>query len=447
MLLPGRRSDSGLMRLSETQATCLVKAVSAETPKGRDEVKHATVALGGASRLRPSPRAKPYEVDARTLDAIRSALQCSEYSYVAGSTHGFYHYPARFSAAIARTVIEAFSEPGDWVLDPFMGGGTSIVEGLGLGRRVLGVDINTLAEFVTRVRTTPLSIGDEVALVAWATRTAGRALGPTSPAVPPKVKNLPPSATAFLDRALGEVQTLDSSRQRRFARCVLLRLGQWGLDCRLSTPRRSVLAEKLVTLTGEMLHGIGEFTARCRGAGLTRRDILQSRRLVCRSAVGFETDGRLGAASRRPRVIVTSPPYAGVHVVYHRWQHKGRRETSAPYWIASLQDGRFESYYTGGSRTPTGENHYFRMIGAAFKSVRKVIHPAGYVVQLIGFADAHRQLPRYLEAMEAADFALWSPTGAPSMNMGRQVPNRKWYAEIKGRLDASSELLLIHVPK
>src|SRR5436309_306792 len=95
------------------------------------------------------------DLSARDVEKLREALLSSSYSYVAGSTHGFYHYPARFSPAIARAVIEVFSEPGDWIVDPFMGGGTSVIEGLRLGRRVAGVDVNTLAHFVTRVRTTP----------------------------------------------------------------------------------------------------------------------------------------------------------------------------------------------------------------------------------------------------------------------------------------------------
>lgn len=40
---------------------------------------------------------------------------------VAGLTHDFYAYPARFSPVFASTAIELFSRPGDLVLDPFMG--------------------------------------------------------------------------------------------------------------------------------------------------------------------------------------------------------------------------------------------------------------------------------------------------------------------------------------
>ena len=56
-------------------------------------------------------------------------------SPVAGFTHNFYNYPARFSPEFARTVIDVFTKHGDLVLDPFMGGATTVVEARLLGRR------------------------------------------------------------------------------------------------------------------------------------------------------------------------------------------------------------------------------------------------------------------------------------------------------------------------
>lgn len=95
-------------------------------------------------------------------DSFLDALHCSK--PVGGLTHGFNLYPARFPPEIARAVISTFSRPGECVLDPFMGGGTSIVEGLAQGQRMLGIDVNALAHFVTTVRTTPLSPADELTL-------------------------------------------------------------------------------------------------------------------------------------------------------------------------------------------------------------------------------------------------------------------------------------------
>ena len=68
---------------------------------------------------------------------------------VAGYTHGFYRYPARFSPVFAREFISQFTKPGDLVLDPFAGGGTTLVEARALGRSVIGTDISQLAVFVS----------------------------------------------------------------------------------------------------------------------------------------------------------------------------------------------------------------------------------------------------------------------------------------------------------
>src|SRR5207244_2812370 len=39
-------------------------------------------------------------------------------SPVSGLTHNFYRYPARFSPRFVRAAIQAFTKPGDLVIDP-----------------------------------------------------------------------------------------------------------------------------------------------------------------------------------------------------------------------------------------------------------------------------------------------------------------------------------------
>lgn len=89
---------------------------------------------------------------------------------VRGLTHGYYKYPARFSPAFVRSAITTFTQPGDLVLDPHVGGGTTLVEALAAGRNGVGVDISTLAEFVANVKTTVLSEFELEKLASWAFR-------------------------------------------------------------------------------------------------------------------------------------------------------------------------------------------------------------------------------------------------------------------------------------
>lgn len=399
------------------------------------------------TRLPKRKFARHSQVSGLSWSRLEHALESTSYSHTAGLTHGFYNYPARFAPTIAREVIAAFTEPTDWVLDPFMGGGTSIIEGLVLGRRMIGVDVNALAHFVASVRTAPLSPNDQEILRRWAARCA-RLYGGPGPKVRKKsvLRNLPPAVEFFVAGSLNLASKLPSPRHEAFARCALLRLGQWALDCRdFVSPRRRMLARKLPELTDQMLLGLQEFTNGCRASGIPNRSIRRHRLLLTRTAVGLEEDPRILAAGVRPRLVLTSPPYPSVHVLYHRWQYRGRRETSAPYWIAGIADGHHTSFYMGGSRTPTGRIQYFEMITAAFRSVRSLIADDGFVVQLVGFSDTNRQLRRFLRAMEAAEFAeVRSSQNRPRLT--RSVPNRKWHAKLQGRVDASSEVLLVHRP-
>jgi hypothetical protein len=381
------------------------------------------------------------------LAEITSALHSAKYT--SGSTHNFYLYPARFSPEIARAVIEVFSDVNDWVLDPFMGGGTAIIEGLSLGRRMIGVDLNALAHFVADVRTSPLSALDEECIRRW-TVTAARRPGSEHLALldSSQVTNLPASVKVFLSGALTQLDSLPFPRQRAFAKCTLLRLGQWALDCRdVAPPRQDRLAKKLSELAEGMLDGLGEFVEQCRAAGVPKNQIASRRVLLYRDAAGLEHDPRIELLNARPRLVFTSPPYPRVHVLYHRWQLRGRKETSAPYWIAQVPDGYYASHYTGGSRTPTGERRYFAMVETVFSSVRELIADDGLVVQLVGFAETRAQLPQYLAAMKAAGFEEWTPPLTEEQQLERYVPNRKWYAKLQGSTDAASELLLFHRPR
>lgn len=57
------------------------------------------------------------------------------------ATHGA-GYRGNFAPQIARNVIEMYSGKGDSILDPMVGGGTTLIEAKLLARNALGMDIN-----------------------------------------------------------------------------------------------------------------------------------------------------------------------------------------------------------------------------------------------------------------------------------------------------------------
>jgi hypothetical protein len=376
-------------------------------------------------------------------EQVQDALNCSVHT--SGKTHNFYHYPARFSPEFARTIISEFSKPGELVLDPFMGGGTSITEGLTLGRFMLGVDLNALAHFVAATRTTPLSPQDEERIIAWSD-SASSLLGlpNLAPVKSPVIRNLPQPVRTFVAGALEMASTLPLRRQRNFARCALLRLGQWALDCRdFSAPRRRRLGRQLPSLVRSLLIGLQEFVEQCRLSGVTKSQITGHRLLLNRSVVGLYEEARLRPFMGRVNLVLTSPPYPRVHVLYHRWQYRGRKETPAPYWIANVPDGSGEAFYTFGSRKSSSMDKYFTTLKGAFTSIRPLLAHDALVAQLVAFSDAEIQLPCYLAALEDAGFQeTFLPT--ERSRLSRLVPNRKWYARLREQSDAATEILLIH---
>jgi len=67
-------------------------------------------------------------------------------------------YWARRSWAVFRRIIRVFTGPGDVILDPFAGGGVTLVEGLIARRRVVAVDLNPLAVKIMKHEVAPLDV-------------------------------------------------------------------------------------------------------------------------------------------------------------------------------------------------------------------------------------------------------------------------------------------------
>lgn len=71
-------------------------------------------------------------------------------------THSYHRYPAKFIPQIVDKLIIEHTKPGDLVVDPFGGCGTTLVEAKLLGRRSVGFDINPIAKLITQAKLTPI---------------------------------------------------------------------------------------------------------------------------------------------------------------------------------------------------------------------------------------------------------------------------------------------------
>jgi hypothetical protein len=73
------------------------------------------------------------------------------------ATHGMHSYAAKCPPQLARYAIETYSHPGDVVLDPMVGSGTTLVETHLSGRHGIGIDIDPLSCLIARVKSTVIS--------------------------------------------------------------------------------------------------------------------------------------------------------------------------------------------------------------------------------------------------------------------------------------------------
>ena len=191
-----------------------------------------------------------------------------------------------------------------------------------------------------------------------------------------------------------------------------------------------------------MVEGARNLRATVKGKGGRRPKV----EIIKRSAVGLESDYRLNKR-RAPKLVVTSPPYPGVHVLYHRWQVDGRKEAPLPFMIANKLDGAGELYYTMGDRKYPRLETYFDNIRAVMSSVAAVADQSTVIVQMVAFSDRRWQLPRYLETMEEAGLQeVFLPVLKEQRDgrLWRTVPGRRWYSDQRGATPGSQEVVLIH---
>lgn len=93
----------------------------------------------------------------RSPKKVAKALRTIDWSFTDDDTsfltHDLHPYPAKFIPQIPGHCIANLSLPGELVLDPFGGSGTTALEAVRLGRRALSVDANAIGSLIGRVKT------------------------------------------------------------------------------------------------------------------------------------------------------------------------------------------------------------------------------------------------------------------------------------------------------
>jgi hypothetical protein len=246
-------------------------------------------------------------------------------------THHLHPYPAKFPPPLPRRLIEILTSPGDTVLDPFCGSGTTLVEAKTLGRAGIGIDSNPVAVLATEAKTAVLTKDDLLSLEELAVtietdaeREGGRltllapVLAEVEPLPAPAIPNLDRWFSEQAKRELGlllaRIADISRSSPLMVARAcfsaILVQASNQDSETRYTAKPRQTEPGEIVRLFGrKVLEAVRMHEAWARVASpVPAKALLGDTRTLSQEEVGIAD------------AVVTSPPYANAfdYHLYHR---------------------------------------------------------------------------------------------------------------------------------
>jgi hypothetical protein len=369
----------------------------------------------------------------------QAALDSSRARYL---THRLYRYPASMSPMIARSLINKFSKRGDLLLDPFCGGGTTAVEGLALGRNVVCADISPLACFVTKAKATMISVGSLEKFSLWHQKE----MAIIENYHPKNRKPLKLSGRIYspitysnILKLMKDAESITDPSARRLAQLAVLNVAKRSFDGRSKSSPRYLVKKTFQRLGNETIECMREYLDSINENGVKDIGKKPLRVIQCDAK---KIAKRLSAYKNKFSLVVTSPPYPGVHVLYNRWQLHGRKETDLPFRLLCFSNTFPASFYTMGARNSRSiKESYTRNMESILTSIHELLVPGGIIAQVIAFPKNNGRFQDYEGLMKKVGFEPIEPR-VPTVK--RHVPNRKWYTHVVNGYRQPLEHIFIH---
>ncbi len=313
--------------------------------------------------------------------------------FTSAHVHGFHPYPARFIPQVPAALVKHLSEPGETVLDPFCGSGTSLVEATLLDRNAIGNDLNPLAVLISRVKTTPLSTELLARLEHWSEtlqndleyvmgqRTLFSPSEYTSEALIPDIPNIDHWFEPLVKTELGilssRIAELEDEELRDFCRVALSAIivgvsNQDGETRYASHPKGikpgetiSRFRRKLIDMRSRLI----EYLA-----------LRQSRPEVTVRTLCGDTRNLQGIEQEPVHLVVTSPPYPNAfdYHLYHRFRLFWLG--CDPVAMAHSEIGSHLNYQRNGENM----KGFVRDMTACFSRINQVLSMGRYCCVVIG---------------------------------------------------------------
>ena len=299
-------------------------------------------------------------------------------------THGLHPWPAKFIPDIPRTAIDLLSSPGDLVIDPFCGSGTTAVEAAIAGRRFVVGDLNPLAVRIAEAKCEVPTASQAIEIAQWARRLHVVETGgymALVPEIPNRAYWFSDEVAAQLAYLLAELRGLGHSLafMEVVLSSIIVHSSYQESETRYRRVDKDVTPERVLDLFR------GRLAAVLEAAGQMRELVDDEDRAGRRYMVH---DARQPFPSVEPEsaaLAVFSPPYPNAfdYHLYHRFRMFWLG--SDPRKIKNDEIGAHLRYQPDGS-------DWLADMEAFFANLYAVMRPGGKVVCLVGDGLARGEL-------------------------------------------------------
>jgi len=359
-----------------------------------------------------------------------------------GSIHKFHWFPGNFIPQIPAALIEILSKPGDVVLDPFGGSGTTSIEAARLGRRSVYSDRVSACVFIAKAKSAALSHGlspdtrDRILeAITFDHTCVSDAVGSNGEGSNPAL------ALWYAPRTLAQLRYLwaaieqEEAEQRLILQLafsdLLFACASTGGSLTATGKRRrhhwGWVADNVIPKILIEHDAIAGFRSRLLA-------LAQSQPVSAKEVTFLQRDAReLPLADKSVDLVITSPPYIGV-IDYVRANRLLYMWMGWPF-----DEERAEEIGARHKRQRlTAERQYLDEMRACWHEIYRVLRPNGHLAVVIGESRAFPgTFERTLDELAQLMPILWGPR--------ERMPTRRRVADRAAR-DAREVVLVAVKP-
>ncbi len=345
-------------------------------------------------------------------------------------------HPGRFASQLPASLIGVLSSPGDVILDPFVGSGTTLVESQRLGRPSVGIDLNPISCLMASAKTLSISstkvrptlqglVEDSTALIGVQQQLGGpNSLRNYVPETVQAAKWYTPTVLKHLASLWGLIETYKGIK-RKLAKAafsaILLKVCRetrhWGYVCDNSAPKDEyegdVLREYLQTLD------------RLRIA-YEERDVdvmfrfgtvegIPEASVICGSTI----DRLRAIPSESIDLVVTSPPYFGV------CDYVKAQRLSMEWFGLEIEPLRLREIGARSKRhRAAARNAYLQELTGVFVETRRTLRHGARIAVIVGESKQRASVLDELRGcFESAGFRMELDLNRRVSSQRRQAPS------------------------